>query len=648
MLNSKFMKKNRFPIIVIIWLVLFVFQSINSFDEIMEANREIIKTHKISLTDFMQKYKNNDFTWVVLKWDTDLVWLVPTTWKKQSRFFVLPNLPKKYFIAYKTNKPKEESLSELWIVLYNTWNQSVPFFEAKEKEFSMVWFLVENILPFVVWVFVIMIMFRFMSWKWPWGFSPFGMKIGKLSNKKESKIKFSDIAWMEEVKEELKEIIDFLKNPKKYNEVWARPPKWILLYGVPWSGKTLLAKAVAGESNAAFFSASWSEFMEMLVGMWAAKVRELFFKAKASVPSIIFIDEIDAIGKRRWNGYSGGHQEQEQTLNQILTEMDGFTPSTNVIVIAATNRPDTLDPALMRSGRFDRKIMVWTPTLEERKAILEYYLKNKKTDKTFSLDSLARRTSWFVWADLENMVNEASLKIAREERKILKEEDFEYALEKIVMWPEKKIKTMNEKERKIIAYHELWHAITANILPESDPVEKISIVSRGRALWVTWTMPVEDSYLTSKAKFYDELVKLLAWRAAEEVFFGENNITTWASNDFERATDIARDMILKYGMDDELGQILYLDKDKDEYNGNFRWYSNETSFIADQKIKDLIKDSYIKAKKILHKNEDLIHVMADILLEKEYLTKEEFDSIVVDIDKAKQMLEEIKSKKKKA
>lgn len=641
------MKKKWIPFIIITWLLLFVFQWINAVDEMTKPQREITKTHDISLTEFVSKYENNDFTWVLLKWETDLFGLVSTTGKKQSSFMVLPNIPKDYYIAYVAKKPKIESLTELWIVLTTTWNKSVPFFESQDKEFNIVAFAVENILPFVIWIFIIMLVFKFMWPKWWSWFSPFGINIGKLNNKKESTTKFSDIAGMDEVKAELEEIIDFLKNPKKYNDVWARPPKWILLYWVPWSGKTLLAKAVAGEANASFFSTSWSEFMEMLVGMWAAKVRELFGKAKIATPSIIFIDEIDAIGKRRWNWHSGWHQEQEQTLNQILTEMDWFSPSTNVIVIAATNRPDTLDPALMRSWRFDRKIMVWTPTLEERKAILTYYLKDKKVDPKLSIDDISRRTGWFVWADLENMVNEASLKIAKDDRKILNEWDFEYALEKIVMWPEKKIKSMNDKERKIIAYHELGHAITANILPESDPVEKISIVSRWRALWVTWTMPVEDSYLTSKSKFHDELVKLVAWRAAEDVFFGEENVTTWASNDFERATAISRDMILKYGMDDELGQVCYLDSEQDDYNWHFRRYSDETSRLADQKIKKLIADAYIKAKKILHSNEALIHIMAEILLEKEYLTKEEFDEIVIDIKKAEKMLSELKDNKVK-
>ena len=314
---------------------------------------------------------------------------------------------------------------------------------------------------------------------------------------------------MDEAKDELIEIVDFLKNGKKYQDVGAKIPKGVLLYGPPGSGKTLLARAVAGEANVPFFSASGSEFMEMLVGMGAAKVRDLFKKAKSASPSIIFIDEIDTIGKKRGAGYTGGHQEQEQTLNQILTEMDGFDKETNVIVIAATNRPDTLDSALMRSGRFDRKIMVGRPTLEERTMILKLHASDKKLDKGVDLDVLARRTSGFVGADLANIINEAALRVAKENRKALTMDDFEYALEKVVMGPEKKIKSIREKEKQIVTYHELGHAVTAYFLPNADPVEKISIVSRGMALGVTWMMPEEDRYLYSKAKFIDEMVSLL-------------------------------------------------------------------------------------------------------------------------------------------
>ena len=456
---------------------------------------------------------------------------------------------------------------------------------------------------------------------------PFSVKAGKLNSPKTMKTKFSDVAGMDEVKMELSEIVDYLKNPLKYHKVGARHPKWVLLYGQPGSGKTLLARAVAGESNVPFFSVSGSEFMEMLVGMGAAKVRELFGKAKAAGRAIIFIDEIDAIGKKRWVWSTGGHQEQEQTLNQILTEMDGFDNTTNVIVIAATNRPDILDSALLRAWRFDRKVYVSEPTYEERLLIFDYYLKGKKLDKSINIPSLAKRTSGLVGADIENIVNEAALKEAKENRSILAQNDFEYALEKVIMWPEKKVKSMKEQEKKIIAFHELGHAVTSHLLPNADPVEKISIVRRGQALGVTWIMPNEDMYLNSKAKFLDEVVSLLWWRASEEIFFGADNITTWASNDFEKATDIITNMIVKYGMDKDLGTVTYLENNKNEYN-MFRGYSEKTAQIIDEKVKKYMADCYIKSKQLIIQNKSLIEKLSVVLLDKEYLSKEEFESMI--------------------
>lgn len=475
-----------------------------------------------------------------------------------------------------------------------------------------------------------------------WGF-PFSVKAGKLNNSKTMKTKFNDVAGMDEVKMELSEIVDYLKNPLKYQKVGARHPKGVLLYGQPWSGKTLLARAVAGESNVPFFSVSGSEFMEMLVGMWAAKVRELFGKAKAVGRAIIFIDEIDAIGKKRGVGYTWGHQEQEQTLNQILTEMDGFDNMTNIIVMAATNRPDTLDPALLRAGRFDRKVYVSEPTYDERILIFEYYLKGKKLDSSINIASLAKRTSGLVGADIENIVNEAALKEAKENRSILNQQDFEYALEKVIMWPEKKVKSMKEQEKKIIAFHELWHAITSHLLPHADPVEKISIVRRGHALGVTWIMPNEDMYLRSKAQFLDEVVSLLWGRAAEEIFFGADNITTGASNDFEKATEIITNIIVKYGMDKELWPVAYPDTSKSEYVP-FKPYSEKTAQLIDEKVKSYIADCYIQSKRIIVKHSSLIEKLAGVLLEKEYLTREEFEAMINKTNRAKT----IKSPNKKS
>jgi len=452
------------------------------------------------------------------------------------------------------------------------------------------------------------------------------------------KTKFSDVAWMDEVKWELMEIVDYLKNPEKYKKVWARHPKWVLLYGQPWSGKTLLARAVSWEADVPFFNASGSEFMEMLVGMWAAKVRDLFGKAKKSWSAIIFIDEIDAIWKKRWGWYTWWHQEQEQTLNQILTEMDGFDNTTNIVVIAATNRPDVLDPALLRSWRFDRKILVWAPTLEERVSIFEYYLKWKKIDWV-DIKSLSKRTTWLVWADIENIINEASLKIAKDWRETIQDYDFEYALEKVLMWPEKKIKSIIESEKKIIAFHELGHALTANSLKNADPVEKISIISRWQALWVTWTIPSEDKYLHSKSKFIDEVITLLWWRAAEEVYFWKEEITTWASNDFEKATEIVKNMIIKYWMDDDIWMTYYYSREYED-NPIFKPFSEKTAQIIDEKIKKYLDDCYQKSKDIIQKNKNLIEKMSEVLLEKEYLTKDDFLAMIGDPSKIEKLLHE--------
>ncbi len=583
-----------------------------------------VKTNDISLWDFITNTNTGRYEKIKVINDSLLQWYRLVSGDEQVTSMALQQKVK--LVSYevdKTEKPYTSTLSELWIPL--TWATKIVV--ATEEQWVLSRILIDQILP-TLFFFAAIIFFFKMFWPKGWtGWMPFNIQIWKRSTKDVAKTKFSDVAWMDEAKEELVEIVDFLKNPEKYKKAWARVPKWVLLYWPPGSGKTLLARAVAGEAEVPFFSASGSEFMEMLVGMWAAKVRELFNKAKAWAPSIIFIDEIDAIGKKRWWGMTGGHQEQEQTLNQILTEMDGFDQNTKIIVIAATNRPDTLDPALMRSGRFDRKVLIGRPTLEERVLITKYHLQNKQADETVNIDAFARRTSWFVGADIENVINEAALKAAKDGKTTISNTDIEYGLEKLVMGPEKKIKSLREKEKHIVTYHELGHAVTAFNLPEADPVEKISIVSRGMALWVTWMMPIEDSYLSSKSKFNDEMVSLLGGRAAEEIFFWKDHITTGASNDFERVTKIASDMIMKYGMDDELWQIVYMDKDNWERQ-SFKPFSEQTAQIIDSKIKWLVQIAYQKAVALLTANKDLMEKLSSILFEKEYLSKEEFELIM--------------------
>lgn len=578
----------------------------------------IEETEKVSLNQWLANYHNWVFKKISLTNDEDLKGFELIKNGKES--FFTKEYETEVYKAYQTEKSASLNLIDLGVALTGDVEVAIIHEEPSiwEKLFEQVGYL----------IFFLVILVVGMKFLMPKG-GPGGMlgiKVGKESKKSESKTKFSDIAGMDEVKNELIEIVDYLKAPEKYQKIGARPPKGVLLYGVPGSGKTLLARAVAGEAGVAFFSASGSEFMEMLVGMGAAKVRKLFEQAKSAGKAIIFIDEIDAIGKKRGAGYTGGHQEQEQTLNQILTEMDGFDTNTNVIVMAATNRPDTLDPALLRAGRFDRKVFVSVPTMEERIQIFEYYLKSKKVDEKVNLDSLAKRTSGLVGADIENVVNEAALQVAKADREVLEAADFEYALEKVIMGPEKKVKSMKEKEKKLVAYHELGHAVTGHLLENADPIEKISIVRRGHALGVTWTTPEEDKNLYSKAKFLDEVVTLLWGRAAEELFFGENEITTGASNDFGRATNIIKNMILKYGMDEDFGPINYLKEGEDQAFTNP--YSEQTAQLVDEKIKTYLADAYKKAKKILKDHEVLIHQMAGILLEKEYLSNEEFTEMM--------------------
>ncbi|MFA7285045.1 MAG: ATP-dependent zinc metalloprotease FtsH [Candidatus Absconditabacterales bacterium] len=588
-----------------------------------EIATKVVKSYDIDLNEFLSKYNAREFNEVEIIGDEKLVGK-----KEISTTFLIKSatlggdIYEKKIETYVSHKPKTTPITDLGIKP-DTGSGAMKLV-INNQETGIVSKLLLDILPSIA----IFVLFIFLLTKFgPKGGMPFGIKIGSL-NKKDGasapKTTFVDVAGMEEVKQELAEIVDFLKNPEKYRAVGARIPKGVLLYGAPGGGKTLLARAVAGEANVPFYSASGSEFMEMLVGMGAAKVRELFGKAKLTSPSIVFIDEIDAIGKKRGSGHTGGHQEQEQTLNQILTEMDGFEQGTNVIVIAATNRPDTLDPALLRSGRFDRKVLVGNPNFEERLEIIRYYLKNKTVEKGYNIESLARRMSGFVGADIENIINEAALKVARDNRKELSDRDFEYGFEKILMGPEKKIKTLKEQERKIVTYHELGHAIVSYVLPNGDPVEKISIVSRGMALGVTRFSPIEDTYLRSKAKFLDDMAGLLGGRVAEEVFFGKENITTGASNDFEKVTKMAYDMVTKYGMMEEIGT---LNLTSEEY-AVVKPYSEKTAEKIDELVKHLVDDQYQNAKTIIKKHQDSIQILADVLYKKEYLTKDEFEELM--------------------
>ncbi len=460
----------------------------------------------------------------------------------------------------------------------------------------------------------------------------FGRSRAKLLSENRPKVTFSDVAGVEEAKQELAEVVDFLKYPKKYQALGARIPKGVLLLGPPGSGKTLLARAVAGEAGVPFFSISGSDFVEMFVGVGASRVRDLFEQAKKSAPCIVFIDEIDAVGRQRGAGLGGGHDEREQTLNQLLVEMDGFDQNTGVILIAATNRPDVLDPALLRPGRFDRQIVVDRADVRGRQQILAVHAKNKPLSREISLDTLARRTPGFSGADLENLLNEAALLAARKNKSIIEMPDCEEAIDRVLAGPERKSLVMSEKERVNTAFHESGHAIVGGMLPEADPVHKVTIIPRGMSLGATWSVPDEDRHSRTKSELLAQIKMALAGRIAEEVKFGD--VTTGASNDFEKATDIARRMVTQFGMSDSLGPIQYgrgqhqifLGRDISED----RNYSEEIASKIDAEVRRIIDECYSESKKLLQDNWHKVERMVASLLEHETVDTEEVLAIIRD------------------
>ena len=462
------------------------------------------------------------------------------------------------------------------------------------------------------------------------GTMTFGKSRARMLNSNDkNKVTFADVAGIDEEKEELQEIVEFLKNPRKFTDMGARIPKGVLLVGQPGTGKTLLAKAVAGEAGVPFFIISGSDFVEMFVGVGASRVRDLFEEAKRNAPCIIFIDEIDAVGRQRGAGLGGGHDEREQTLNQLLVEMDGFAANEGVIVLAATNRPDVLDKALLRPGRFDRQIVVPAPDVKAREQILEVHAKKKRLADDVDLNIIAKNTSGFTGADLENVLNEAALLAARRDKHEIGEREIEDAMVKVTMGPEKKTRVRSDKEKKLVAYHEGGHAVVSRYLKTQDPVHEISIIPRGMAGGYTMYRPTEDKSFISKTEMLENIVSLLGGRASEELVLGD--ISTGASNDIERATQIAKAMVTKYGMSKRIGTIT-LGSDQDEVFigrdwGHEKSYSEETAGIIDEEIKNIIDKAYEQAKAILSEHRDKLDKVAEILVEKEKITGEEFDSI---------------------
>ena len=444
-----------------------------------------------------------------------------------------------------------------------------------------------------------------------------------------NKITFADVAGVDEEKEELEEIVEFLKSPKKYTDMGARIPKGVLLVGHPGTGKTLLAKAVAGEAGVPFFIISGSDFVEMFVGVGASRVRDLFEQAKKNAPCIIFIDEIDAVGRQRGAGLGGGHDEREQTLNQLLVEMDGFSANEGVIVLAATNRPDVLDKALLRPGRFDRQIVVGTPDVKAREQILEVHARKKKLADDVDLGTIAKNTSGFAGADLENILNEAALLAARRDQKEITMKDIEDAMVKVTMGPEKKTKVISDKEKKLVAFHEAGHAVVSKFLPTQDQVHQISIIPRGMAGGYTMYKPSEDKSFMSKTEMEERIVSLLGGRVAEQLVLGD--ISTGASNDIERASDIARSMVMKYGMSEKLGTIAFGSGQEEIFLGRDiaqgRNYSEQTSADIDSEVRRIIDKAYKTAEQILTMQMDKLTAVANVLLEKEKIDGEEFEEI---------------------
>ena len=501
--------------------------------------------------------------------------------------------------------------------------------EAPDNTSSMLWTAASIIIPMVLIIALFVWMMRSAGAQNNQSLG-FGRSKAKLYGKDKKQTKFAEIAGNEEAKEDLVEVVDFLKHPKKFAEVGAKIPRGVLLVGPPGTGKTMLARAVAGEADVPFFSISGSEFVEMFVGVGASRVRDLFEKAKKNAPCIIFIDEIDAVGRRRGSGMGGGHDEREQTLNQILVEMDGFETGQNVIVLAATNRADVLDPALLRPGRFDRRVNITLPERKDRLAILKVHFEKKPVEKDVDLDALAAKTAGSSGADLANIANESAIRAARADRKIINNNDLTEAFEKVSIGPERKSKVMNEKDRELNAYHEGGHALVAQVLPDSDDVHKVTIIPRGGTGGVTWTLPPEDRPYTSVVEFKDILARALGGRIAEEIVYGRDKITTGAGSDLRNATAVARDMIIEQGMGSKLRDQVFHETEGglmfDKMTRD-RPYSEKTAEEIDHEVNELIEEAARRAREVIRTNRSLLDKIKDALLDKETLDADEVKKI---------------------
>ncbi len=582
-------------------------------------------TSELSYSDFIQKLENGEFS-KVEKADDFLI-AVPKNQPKteQSQKPSEPNpfgVEKKApTVQYKVLTPKDSNL------MTKLEDANVEISVKKPSESSQLMAVLGTLLLPLLFIIFLVVMAKSIQAGGSQAMS-FGKSKAKMLLDSKVKTTFKDVAGIDEEKQELEEIVDFLKNGDKYIKLGAKIPKGVLLVGAPGTGKTLMAKAVAGEAGVPFFSISGSDFVEMFVGVGASRVRDLFDQAKKHQPCIIFIDEIDAVGRQRGAGMGGGHDEREQTLNQLLVEMDGFDENTNIIVIAATNRPDILDNALLRPGRFDRQIVINKPDILGREQILNVHAKNKPLDKEVELKLLAKRTPGFTGADLQNLLNEAALLAARHDQKTITMENLEEAIDKVMAGPEKKSRIISDEEKENTAYHEVGHALLAKLLKNTDPLHKVSIIPRGMALGVTMTLPEKDHLTMKKSQLLDMITMTLGGRVAEEIVYGKESITTGASNDLEKVTSMARNMVTKYGMSEKMGNMAY---GKDEQHifmgrdfGVRRDFSEEIAADIDKEIKKIVDERYAIAKNLLNENRDMLEYISKALLDKETLDEKEF------------------------
>ena len=606
-LNYKKFINQIFIALGALFLIALIFAYLNSAFE---------KPQVLTLSELVSKINNSEVSKIIINND-DLA----VTLKDNNK--------------YSVKKETESSLTET-LKNYNVDSSKLGAIEIKIEQSVGFNFWVGTVLPlvlpFLLVGFLIWYMMRQASRANMGAFS-FGKSQAKLSGPFDGrkKIMFSDVAGANEAKDELIEVVDFLKNSKKFLDMGARIPRGVLLVGAPGTGKTLLARAVAGEANVPFFYISGSEFVEMFVGVGASRVRDLFSMAKKFAPSIVFIDEIDAVGRQRGAGLGGGHDEREQTLNQILVEMDGFDRETNIIVVAATNRPDILDPALLRPGRFDRRVVIDIPDINDREAILKIHALDKPLEKSVDLRRVAERTPGFSGADLANIINEAAILTARQNKQLLDQETLYHSIEKVLLGPEKRSHILSKKEKEIVAYHEAGHALVASVTPNADPVHKISIVSRGRAGGYTMKLPIEDRHLYSKSHFLADLAVLMGGYTAEKLVFKE--LTTGAADDLKKATALARRLVTEYGMSDKFGPIAWGEKDELVFLGRElgveKNYSESVAQLIDKEIKSFIFAAYSAAKKIISERRKKLNEIAQRLIEKETIERDEFEAIMI-------------------